>query len=701
MDRDALFSEIGRCLMNYETGDFLLLSDLSDLIVALKDHFLESETGSYLVDWIQRCIHSEMKQASDTHIVECISKRIDLLQMLSAASTPDEIQQIEKRIYASSCPRGKTIGETIVEDEIPRDDESLAIFLAEADDRLNEAQRIILLLEEDGNTDEHLQTLFRVFHTIKGECGFLKIATLGEITHNIESLLDSLRKGDTEFHPLHVDILLEGIDLSATILDQLKKGKTVLFNEISIDSYYEKLKKATANEKKSLGEVLVDEGVLKESDVTRILQLQKESAYSKRFGEIAVTNNYLTKEELQKTLGKQKEPEKTARTKGSERSDPVIKVKSSKVTFLVDMIGELLIAMGQVTDNTPAVLQMRKITRSIQFAAMELKTDTVQSLFGTIKRAVRDLAKQTGKNVQLVTRGDSLEIDRDLIEKLEEPLMHLVRNSMDHGLEEEKTRTESLKPGQGTITLTAERRGNSIIIALRDDGRGLDRNQILSKAIEKGLVREDTAEGLTDAQIYTLIFKPGFSTQENVSLISGRGVGMDIVRSVVQDNRGRIETETMPGQYTEFRLIFPLSTAIIDGMITRTGENLIVIPVSSIIETLKIEQGMLNSVSGKVEVINLRGQVMPVVYMHDALGLPQKEDRDWYMGIVVERTDQSRFLILLDEVIAKREVVIKSLGTKFSTMRGVTSGTVLSGGKIGLVIDIDQLIDLSLIEGST
>ena len=701
MDRDALFSEIGRCLMNYETGDFLLLSDLSDLIVALKDHFLESETGTYLVDWIQRCIHSEMKQASDTHIVECISKRIDLLQMLSAATTPDEIQQIEKRIYASSCPRGKTIGETIVEDEIPRDDESLAIFLAEADDRLNEAQRIILLLEEDGNTDEHLQTLFRVFHTIKGECGFLKIATLGEITHNIESLLDSLRKGDTEFHPLHVDILLEGIDLSATILDQLKKGKTVLFNEISIDSYYEKLKKATANEKKSLGEVLVDEGVLKESDVTRILQLQKESAYSKRFGEIAVTNNYLTKEELQKTLGKQKEPEKAARTKGSERSDPVIKVKSSKVTFLVDMIGELLIAMGQVTDNTPAVLQMRKITRSIQFAAMELKTDTVQSLFGTIKRAVRDLAKQTGKNVQLVTRGDSLEIDRDLIEKLEEPLMHLVRNSMDHGLEEEKTRTESHKPVQGTITLTAERRGNSIIIALRDDGRGLDRNQILSKAIEKGLVREDTAEGLTDAQIYNLIFKPGFSTQENVSLISGRGVGMDIVRSVVQDNRGRIETETMPGQYTEFRLIFPLSTAIIDGMITRTGENLIVIPVSSIIETLKIEQGMLNSVSGKVEVINLRGQVMPVVYMHDALGLPQKEERDWYMGIVVERTDQSRFLILLDEVIAKREVVIKSLGAKFSTMRGVTSGTVLSGGKIGLVIDIDQLIDLSLIEGST
>lgn len=700
MDRESLFSEIGRCLMNYETGDFLLLSDLSDALVALKDHFLESETGLYLVDWIQRCIHTEMKQSGDSHIVECISKRVDLLQMLAAASTPDETQKIEERIRSSSCLKGKTVQEAIVEEDVPRDDESLSIFLTEASDRLNEAQRVILQLEEDGKTEEHLQTLFRIFHTIKGECGFLKIATLGEITHNIESLLDSLRKGDTEFHPLHVDILLEGLDLSSAVLEQLKKGKTILFNEISIDSYYVKLQNAIANDKKSLGEVLVDEGVLNESDVNRILQLQKESAYSKRFGEIAVKNNYLTKEELQETLSKQKTQESTARSRSGERSDPVIKVKSSKVTFLVDMIGELLIAIGQVTENTPAVLQMRKITRSIQFAAMELKTDTVQSLFGTIRRAVRDLAKQTGKSIQLVIRGESLEIDRDLIEKLEEPLMHLVRNSIDHGLEQSDARISSGKPAQRTITLAAERHGNSIIISLRDDGRGLDRDKILSKAIENGLVQNENAAGLTDTQIYNLIFKPGFSTQENVSLISGRGVGMDIVRSVVLDNRGRIETETVPGHYTEFRLVFPLSTAIIDGMITRTGENLIVIPVSSIIETLKIERGMLNSVSGKAEVINLRGQVIPVVKMHEALGLPNSNERDWCMGIVVERTDQSRYLLLLDEVIAKREVVIKSLGAKFSTMQGVTSGTVLSGGKIGLVVDVDQLIDLSLLEGT-
>ncbi len=362
------------------------------------------------------------------------------------------------------------------------------------------------------------------------------------------------------------------------------------------------------------------------------------------------------------------------------------------------MIGELLIAMGQVNDSGPAISQMKKITRSLQYGAMELRTDTVQTLFGTIRRVVRDLCKQLGKAVLLETRGEDLEIDRNLIEKLEEPLVHLVRNSIDHGIEDAEIRTSRGKHSQGTITLSAERRGNSIVISVSDDGGGLNRERIVAKAVERGLVRPEAAESLTDAQVHSLIFASGFSTSETVSQVSGRGVGMEIVKAVVTNNRGRIETESAPGAGTTFRLIFPLSTAIIDGMIVRSMQNLFIFPISAVVESLKVTPSMISTVNGSIEVCDLRGEVVLLLRLDEILGMRRREEAPFMIGVVVENSDRRKFMILVDEVIAKREVVIKSLGNRFKKMRGVTSGTVLGGGKIGLVVDVDQLVDLSLLE---
>lgn len=681
--------------MNYESGDFLHLSDIADSLAALKDFFLEEESACTLFDKLLKCVAEEMKKPLGEPFVAGVSSGIDLLSRFVQSS--DEVEREEQRGLMRSfcCTESKDAGggdPCCAE----RDDETFQIFLTEVRDRLDTAQETILHLEEARDDEAAIQTLFRIFHTIKGECGFLKIATLGELTHNIENILDDLRSKKVTVSQGHIDLLLEGLDMSRDILSRLERKDYVMFNDIPLEAYVGRLKRLSDTSCSNLGELLVASGKIQEDDVQRILQKQKESAFSKRFGEIAVQENYLSAEDLRETLEKQKACKDTDAPKVVERSDPVIKVRASKVNFLVDMIGELLIAMGQISGGGTEILQMRKITRSLQYGAMELRTDTLHSLFGNLRRAIRDLSRQLGKNVRAQCKGEELEIDRNLIEKLEEPLMHLVRNSLDHGLGTEEERLAVGKDAQGTLTLSAERHGNSIVIIVGDDGKGLDRQKILSKAISLNLVKSEAAEALPDAQVFNLIFQSGFSTHDAVSLISGRGVGMDIVRSVVTDNRGRIEIHSEKGRYTEFHLIFPLSTAIIDGMITRVGNSHLVFPIGSVIESIKLRDGMLSAIGGDVEVASLRGQSIPVIRLHELFAIPPDEQAPPQIAVVCETSDRRTFMFILDEVLAKREVVIKSLGSRFTGLRGISSGTVLAGGKIGLVVDIDEMVSLSI-----
>ena len=695
MSREEQFSLVTSHLLNYDTGDFLLLSDLGDAVSILKDYFLEQEESFKLVEWLQNLIREEMSKAGQPGFMENLSQGLDLLQTYRPDASPETQMDLKKRMEKlMNLPGGEGSPEFL-----HQDDETLQVFLADATDRLVQAQSLILELEKDFTDLELVNKLFRIFHTIKGECGFLKIASLGELTHNVENLLDGLRSKKILPNEEMIELLLEGLDMARQIVQKLRVGDFVVFSDLSMEPYFERLEKASSQARSSLGDILVQEGKLKEVDVVRILQKQKESAYTKKFGEIAVKENYLSAQELQDTLGKQKSEESAPKETRTDHSDPIIKVRASKVNFLVDMIGELLISMGQMTENSPALVQMRKITRALQFGAMELRTETILTLFSNTKRVIRDLSKKLGKPVKLEISGEDLEIDRNLIEKLDEPLIHLVRNSLDHGLESPEDRVKVGKDPVGTILLGAERRGNSIVISVGDDGGGLNRGRILAKAIQMGVIRPEAAESMTDAQVHNLIFASGFSTQENVSQISGRGVGMDIVRSVVTDNRGRIEIQSQPGKSTRFNLSFPLSTAIIDGMITRVGENLFIFPIGSVIESIKIMPGMISTVNGSVEVADLRGEVLLVLRMHEVFGMNLPTRDQMFIGMVVENSDKRKFMFLVDEVIAKKEVVIKSLGNRFKKMKGITSGTVLSGGKIGLVLDVDQIVELSLLEG--
>ncbi|HBD93614.1 MAG: hypothetical protein A2015_14810 [Spirochaetes bacterium GWF1_31_7] len=630
MKNENLFMEITNIILKYENGDLLALSSLSDLIYNLKNITTDNSLIPYIDETIEVIKYGIKEDNYETFTKE-LSKRVDYIQNRMVT----EILFTEKK---------STPVEKIVEIEKMQgvSDELINIFIVEAEDRIANAQRLILELENSLSNSEIIDNLFQIFHTIKGECGFLKIETFGNLTHSIEHILDLLRNKKIEINSNVIDRLLEGVDLSTSIIWYLKKGILSLPDTSAIEEYLKNIE------------------LIKKSSVNPhiIIQEKKDEVLYKH-----------------------------------EKKDELIKVKSSKVNYIVDMIGELLIASGQIADNSVAVIQTRKITKLLQYAGMQLRTESIKTLFGSAKRMVRDISQKLNKVVSIDVFGDDLEIDRNLIESLEEPMMHLLRNAIHHGIENESDRLLHGKPASGHITIGAERKGNNIVISIKDDGQGLNKNKIISKALEKGFIKQNEIESSSDNQIYNMIFLNGFSTTDSVDLVSGRGVGMNIVKSVVEAHKGRIEILTESNKYSQFMLKFPLSTAIIDGMIVRIEDSLFIIPISSMIESIKCNPINIHPVN-TISIYKLRDEIFPIIDLKKILGIDQVDGKN-DIGIVVESSTTKRFLLKVDEIIAKKEIVIKSLGSTFKKLQGISSGCVLSGGKIGFVFDIDQIVEIS------
>lgn len=383
-------------------------------------------------------------------------------------------------------------------------------------------------------------------------------------------------------------------------------------------------------------------------------------------------------------------PEDPGTEKVVTRVEEILRIPASKIDSLVALVGELLIALESETEEPS--MAVRKLSRGLQQSALRLRTEPLKDLLGRIKRGTRDLAKDLGKPIEVVVTGSELELDRNLIANLEEPLMHLVRNSLDHGIEPAEQREKLGKSRQGTLRLAARRKGNRILLSVADDGKGLNTDRIWTKARERGLVTGDRPEDV--AQVHALIFQPGFSTAETLTQVSGRGVGMDIVSSVVTANRGQVDLKSVPGQGTEITLTFPLSTAVLEGLVVRSGVQRYVIPVNSAIETLRIGAQTLKTVAPGSQIFSLRGKALPVLSLRSALSRAEESvEPTW--GVVVETSDGVRQVLLVEEVEAKKEVVIRSLGSRFQHLKGVSAVTILAGGALALVLDIDQLVQLS------
>jgi two-component system, chemotaxis family, sensor kinase CheA len=380
-----------------------------------------------------------------------------------------------------------------------------------------------------------------------------------------------------------------------------------------------------------------------------------------------------------------------------------IRIDLFKLDRLIDLVGELVIAQAMLVQRldgagitaTEELGLLENLTRDIQESAMSIRAQPISSVFSRVPRILRDLASTTGKHVKLDVIGESTELDKTVIERLGEPLTHLIRNAVDHGIESAEDRIAAGKNPEGTLTLSAEHRSGRILISIADDGAGINRERVLSKAIEKGIVAPEAQ--LSAEEIDHLIFAPGFSTAQTISSVSGRGVGMDVVRQNVKDLGGRIMIESKPGKGTTFVLTLPLTLAISDGMIVNVGDQTLVVPLAHVLESLRPAEGDVKALGSTRHMLNVRGRYIPVLSLREALGAASgATSPEEGVLIVVDTESAGQAALLVDDIQDQRQFVIKSLATNYRPVDGVAGATILGDGRVALIVDVDGLVACAL-----
>ncbi|RMF37653.1 MAG: chemotaxis protein CheA [Alphaproteobacteria bacterium] len=390
------------------------------------------------------------------------------------------------------------------------------------------------------------------------------------------------------------------------------------------------------------------------------------------------------------------------RSGDGERTVKSLRVDISRIDRLVNLVGEIVITQAvlaqKLSENSPsgdlelghAVENMARHTRELQDSVMAIRAQPIKSVFQRMPRLVRDLADTLQKDVRIQLSGEQTEVDTTVIEELAEPLTHMLRNSMDHGIEPTaEERIAAGKPAQGTIHLSAEHRGERVIITVADDGRGIDREKVRAKAIERGLISPD--DNLGNEEIDNLIFHPGFSTANEISSVSGRGVGMDVVQKKIQSLGGRCTLKNQPGKSLSFEITLPLTLAILDGMAIGIGEERFILPLSSVVEAVRVEQAQIQLLPGGGQVLPLRGQYVPILSLRETLGLKPSSHRE-EMAILVDAESNGLVAVLVDELLGQRQVVLKSLEANYQRVEGVSGATILGDGRVALILDIPALI---------
>ncbi len=395
-----------------------------------------------------------------------------------------------------------------------------------------------------------------------------------------------------------------------------------------------------------------------------------------------------------------------AKSGGAKGGGGSIRVDTAKIDSLINMVGELVITqsmlgmlgedfdMSRVEKLNEGLSQLERHTRELQESVMQIRMLPISFTFSRFPRLVHDLSSKMGKKIELEMIGEETEVDKTVIEKIGDPLVHLVRNSLDHGIEMPEDRVAAGKPETGKIQLIASHKGGNIVIEIRDDGRGLNRDKILSKAIEKGVISD--AGNLSDKQIYELIFEAGFSTADQVSDVSGRGVGMDVVRRNINELGGGIEIESTQGQGSAIIIRLPLTLAILDGQSIKVGDETYIVPLVSIVESIQCKPEMLNMVAGKGETFKLREAYLPIIRMHEVFGVENPQSTNITEGLlVVVEGDGQRCGLFVDELLGQHQVVIKSLETNYKKVDGTSGATILGDGSVALILDIPDLMRLA------
>jgi two-component system chemotaxis sensor kinase CheA len=581
------------------------------------------------------------------------------------------------------------------------DPELVSDFILESREHLQAVEDHLLTLEQDPSDMEAIHATFRGFHTIKGLAGFLGFAMVQEVSHDVETLLDLARNSSLRMTPDVIDVVLEGADYLkreiAAIEGAMQSGSPAPAGA-PCEQLLAKVRaviSGTAEAEDRPGE---EQAPTPESDA--LTGTATETVVP------AAAPPAAQQPESAGEAGPQsgQQPGIAAGSAKSETSSKpavtasAVKVSTAKLDFLVDMVGEMVIAQSLIRHSPELgalksprlasnLAQLARITGEIQKTAMSMRMVPVGQLFHKMARLVRDLSRKAGKQVEFETFGEDTELDRNIVEELADPLMHMVRNSIDHGIELPEVRRKAGKPAVAHVKLTARHQSGHILIEVLDDGRGIEREKVLAKAIQKGLIHDGS--GMSDTDVFNLIFAPGFSTADQVTEISGRGVGMDVVQKHIQKLRGRIEVQSTQGRGTNFLLKVPLTLAIIDGLVLGVGRERYIIPIFAVKEMLRHTPEMISTIENRQEIASVRGRVLPLVRLTRRFGM---ESGDGQSEVLIIAESRGRDICLMaDSLLGKQEVVIKSLGDTFKEVRGIAGGAILGDGRVGLIIDVDGI----------
>jgi two-component system chemotaxis sensor kinase CheA len=563
---------------------------------------------------------------------------------------------------------------TLTEDEIKADDQSLVQeFITEAGEHVAEVERGLLSLEGDPGALETLNSVFRGFHSIKGAAGFLHLRQIAALSHAGESVLDAARHGKLVLRGEAMEAVLASVD-----------GFKGLLSDLSLAIAQGR----APHQFEGLSELLCRLGAALRGEAPA-------TAAEPAAGHPSAP-------------ARLESPSSAVAATATNMGDGSVKVSTARLDQLINMVGELVIAESMVAQDCSIgreaqqgngvrlarnLSQLAKITRELQELSMSLRMVPVQGVFQKLTRLVRDTSRKLGKDVELVLEGGETELDRTLVDSLSDPLVHMVRNSLDHGIETPEVREAAGKPRAGKLTLRARHEAGCVVIEVVDDGKGIDGGRVLRKARDAGIVSEH--QQLTDGEIYKLIFHPGLSTAEKVTDVSGRGVGMDVVRRNVEKLRGRIEITSSPGKGSAFTIRLPLTLAVIDGLLVAVGKHTYIIPLTSVERNLRPTVEQLPTVFDRGEMCLIRGDLLPLVRLHRVFEVEPDCTDPTRSLVVIVHDDARRCCLLVDRLLGQQQVVIKSLGYGASGIQGIAGGAILGDGNVSLILDVPGLIDVA------
>jgi len=582
-------------------------------------------------------------------------------------------------------------------------DDIISDFIAESTEALDSLDQRFVELEKNPEDTTLLNDIFRSVHTIKGAAGFLGFQQMVEVTHVTEDILNKLRKGEMKVDAVVMDAILQSIDLIKVLLTNIKEKNGKQENIETTKAVLQSILEGNgACAKNAVAPMPVAEPVVKEP--VEISSANETPAPEMRVAEPPQVT--VPAETIKSQVKSETKAEEITHAK-----EQSIRVDIDRVDAVMNLAGELVLSRnrlmrlgGKLTESdtdselssqmNEAIAQLDLVTTDVQLAVMKMRMQPIAKVFNKFPRMVRDLARQNNKEIELVISGEETELDKTVIEEIGDPLVHLIRNAVDHGMETPEERIANGKPRCGTVALSAYQEGRNIIVSVTDDGKGIDPASIRKSAVEKGLITQDEAERLSKKDSLALIFIPGFSTAKVVSNISGRGVGMDVVKTNISRINGNISVDSVVGKGTSIIFRLPLTLAIIQALTVETDGEVYGIPLSTVIENIRVLPEEIKTVEGQ-EVIHIRDRVFPVVRLGSLVSGAFTENSTEWKYIVIIGIGDKKFGLLVDRLHGQEEIVMKSMGEYLKGTEGIAGACITGDGNVILILDVAGLLETS------